>query len=45
MIDHKKRKGEKSYNIPFDLSGSPSGVYAVLLETPYGNALRKVVIK
>lgn len=45
IIDHKIRKGEKVYSIPFDLSGIPSGVYAVLLETPYGNALRKVVIK
>ena len=45
MIDHKKGKGKKLYSIPFDLSGTPSGVYAVLLETGYGNALRKVVIK
>lgn len=45
LIDHKKGKGKKLYSVPFDLAGTPSGVYAVLLETPYGNALRKVVIK
>ena len=38
-------RGELLYNIPFDLSGFAPGVYAVLLETPYGNTLRKVVKK
>ncbi|WP_192877626.1 MULTISPECIES: T9SS type A sorting domain-containing protein [Arenibacter] len=41
----KKDRGEASYSIPFDISGLPSGVYAVLLETPYGNSLRKVILK
>ncbi|WP_343488165.1 T9SS type A sorting domain-containing protein [Allomuricauda sp. d1] len=38
-----KERGASSYAIPFDLSGMPSGVYVVLLETPYGNRLQKVV--
>ncbi|WP_262483178.1 hypothetical protein [Arenibacter troitsensis] len=38
-------RGERSYNIPFNISGLPSGVYAVLLETPYGNSLRKIILK
>ncbi|RAJ13809.1 hypothetical protein [Arenibacter echinorum] len=41
----KKERGELSYTIPFDISGLPNGVYAVLLETPYGNSLRKVILK
>ncbi|MDO6808355.1 T9SS type A sorting domain-containing protein [Zobellia galactanivorans] len=45
LIASKKDRGESSYNIPFDLSGFPAGVYAVLLETPYGKTLRKVIIK
>ncbi|MBU3028076.1 T9SS type A sorting domain-containing protein [Zobellia galactanivorans] len=45
LIVSKKDRGESSYNIPFDLSGFPAGVYAVLLETPYGKTLRKVIIK
>lgn len=34
-----------NYSIPFDISGMPSGVYAVLLETPYGNSLRKIIVR
>ncbi|NNE78098.1 MAG: T9SS type A sorting domain-containing protein [Pricia sp.] len=45
MIASKKDSGELSYHLPFDLSGLPSGVYAVLLETSYGNTLRKVILE
>lgn len=45
LIAHERARGEIAYNIPFNISGMPSGVYAVLLETPYGNSLRKIVIK
>ncbi|MEG3656464.1 T9SS type A sorting domain-containing protein [Arenibacter palladensis] len=44
LMASEKARGEFSYNIPFDISGLPSGVYAVLLETPYGNSLRKVIL-
>ncbi|MEO0526812.1 MAG: T9SS type A sorting domain-containing protein, partial [Bacteroidota bacterium] len=40
-----KARGETTYSIPFDLSGLPSGVYAVLLETPYGDTVRKIIIQ
>ncbi len=40
-----KYRGKLSYNIPFNLSGLPAGVYALLLETSYGNTLRKVILK
>ncbi|SHJ83197.1 Por secretion system C-terminal sorting domain-containing protein [Arenibacter nanhaiticus] len=45
IMASEKARGQQQYSIPFDLSGLPSGVYAVLLETPYGNALRKIIIK
>ncbi len=45
MVASKKERGETSYSIPFDISGMPSGVYAVLLETPYGTSLRKIIIR
>jgi len=45
LMSSKKDRGASSYTIPFDLSGLPSGVYAVLLETPFGNSLRKVILK
>jgi len=45
IMASEKARGQQEYSIPFDLSGLPSGVYAVLLETPYGNALRKIIIK
>ena len=37
-------RGAEHYSVPFDLSGMPSGVYAVLLETSYGNRLHKLII-
>ena len=45
LMASQKARGESSYTIPFDISGLPSGVYAVLLETPFGNSLRKVILK
>ncbi|NKI28485.1 T9SS type A sorting domain-containing protein [Arenibacter sp. 6A1] len=45
IMASEKARGQQEYSIPFDLSGLPSGVYAVLLETPYANALRKIIIK
>jgi len=44
MVSQKER-GESNYSIPFDISGMPSGVYAVLLETPFGTSLRKIVVR
>ena len=44
LMASEKDRGEMAYSIPFDLSGLPSGVYAVLLETPYGNSLRKIIV-
>ena len=38
-------RGESNYSIPFDISGMPSGVYAVVLETPYGTSLRKIIVR
>lgn len=45
MMASERGRGEASYSIPFDISGMPSGVYAVLLETPYGTSLRKIVVR
>tara|TARA_R110000868_G_scaffold92579_4_gene256902 strand:+ start:10654 stop:16371 length:5718 start_codon:yes stop_codon:yes gene_type:complete len=45
LMASKKDRGSSSYSMPLDISGLPSGVYAVLLETPYGNSLRKVILK
>ncbi|MUH38265.1 T9SS C-terminal target domain-containing protein, partial [Zobellia amurskyensis] len=45
LMASKRDRDALSYSIPFDLSGLPAGVYAVLLETPYGQTLRKVIIK
>ena len=44
LIAVERARSETSYSIPFDLSGLPTGVYAVLLETPYGNYLQKVIV-
>jgi hypothetical protein len=45
LMASEKAQGASSYSLPFNLSGLPSGVYAVVLETSFGNALRKVILK
>ena len=44
LMAREKASGGYSYSIPFNLSGLPAGIYAVVLETPFGNALRKVIL-
>ncbi|WP_340201819.1 T9SS type A sorting domain-containing protein [Ascidiimonas sp. W6] len=45
LLEQKIEKGKNAYEIPFDLTNVPSGMYAVVLETPYGNAIRKLIIQ
>lgn len=45
LIASQNQRGLAIYDIPFNISNMPAGVYAVLLETPYGNTLRKVIMK
>ncbi|MEJ1222644.1 T9SS type A sorting domain-containing protein [Sediminicola sp. 1XM1-17] len=45
LIASEKARGESSYNISMDISGKPAGVYAIVLETPYGTSLRKIIMK
>lgn len=45
LMASKKERGSDNYSIPLDISGLPAGVYAVVLETPFGNSLRKVILK
>ena len=44
LMVRQKASGASSYSVPLDLSGLPAGIYAVVLETPFGNALRKVIL-
>jgi len=44
-IDSKQERGQDSYNIKFDISSQPSGLYIVSLETPYGNQIQKLIKK
>ncbi|MCK8524434.1 hypothetical protein M0D21_22870, partial [Aquimarina sp. D1M17] len=39
MMARVQQEGLRTYSIPFDITGLATGVYAVVLETPYGNAL------
>ncbi|UZO82094.1 T9SS type A sorting domain-containing protein [Aquimarina sp. ERC-38] len=45
MMAYEKADRNNSYQIPFDISNLPSGVYAVVLETSYGSSLQKIVKK
>ncbi|HUH45876.1 MAG TPA: T9SS type A sorting domain-containing protein [Arenibacter sp.] len=44
LMAQEKANGNAFYSIPLDLSGRPAGIYAVVLETPFGNALRKIIL-
>ncbi|MEM7486299.1 MAG: hypothetical protein AAF348_13920 [Bacteroidota bacterium] len=37
--------GGEDYNIPMNIEGLPSGIYVVVLETPMGNSLRKLILR
>ncbi len=45
LITSETQRGERSYSIEFDISGTPPGVYAVLLETPIGDQLQKIIVR
>ena len=45
LMASEKASGAAAYSLPFDLSGLPAGIYAVVLETPFGTALRKIILK
>ncbi|MEN1785033.1 MAG: T9SS type A sorting domain-containing protein [Bacteroidota bacterium] len=44
MMAHEKANGREAYTIPFDLSGLTTGVYVIVLETPYETSLRKLIL-
>lgn len=44
LLAKEKHTGKKEYEIPFSINVA-AGVYAIVLETPYGNAIRKIVVK
>lgn len=44
LMARQEDNGATSYSLPMDLSGLPAGIYAVVLETPFGNALRKIIL-
>ena len=45
VIDSKYENGKDAYSFNFSLSGLPSGIYFVLLESQQGNKLRKIIIQ
>tara|TARA_R110002051_G_C8769315_1_gene503272 strand:+ start:19039 stop:23973 length:4935 start_codon:yes stop_codon:yes gene_type:complete len=45
LIASEKARGESSYTIPFNIANMPAGVYAVVLETPFGSTLRKIIVR
>ena len=44
LLSQKKASGKKEYEIPFNLNVA-SGIYAIVLETPYGHRIQKIVIE
>ncbi|RIV42060.1 T9SS type A sorting domain-containing protein [Flagellimonas pelagia] len=45
LIRHEQVFGSDSYQIPMDISGLPSGLYVVVMETQFGYSLQKVILK
>ena len=37
--------GKDYYDVPMNIEGLPSGIYVVVLQTQYGNALRKLILR
>ena len=45
LIFQTQSGGADTYDIPINIHGMSAGMYVVILETPYGNALRKLIIR
>ena len=44
LIRHEQAFGKKTYEVPMDLTGLPSGMYVIVLETQFGNSLQKIIL-
>jgi hypothetical protein len=45
LILQRQSVGKGHHNIPMNIEGLPSGIYLVILETPFGTALRKLILR
>ncbi len=45
LIFQTQSGGAGTYDIPINIQGLSAGIYVVILETPYGNALRKLILR
>lgn len=45
LIRHEQAFGKKTYNIPMDLTGLPTGMYVIVLETEFGSSLQKIILR
>ena len=45
LIHHEQVFGADAYQIPMDISGLPSGLYVIVMETQFGYSLQKVILK
>ncbi len=45
LVAEKQERGSENYLIDFDISNMPTGVYAVMLETPFGKQLQKIIVR
>lgn len=44
LIAQEQAFGNDTYEIPMDISGLPSGLYVVVLETQFGNSVQKIIL-
>ncbi|WP_318308856.1 T9SS type A sorting domain-containing protein [Flagellimonas crocea] len=44
LIGQEQAFGKDEYEIPMDISGLPSGLYIVVLETQFGSSIQKIIL-
>lgn len=44
LILHEQAFGNMNYDIPMDISGLPSGLYVLVLESQFGSSIQKVIL-
>lgn len=44
LIRQEQAFGQDEYEIPMDISGLPSGLYVIVLETQFGSSIQKIIL-
>lgn len=45
MLDYQESQGSDEYIFEYNILALPSGLYFLVLETPYGSQVRKLIVE